>query len=49
MTALFVSAAERDMVVQEYGAIEGGIQTLARLAEHLAEVQRVASQPREVR
>jgi hypothetical protein len=27
---------ERDLVVKEYGAIEGGRQTLARLAEHLA-------------
>ena len=36
MGSLFSSAAERDRVVKEYGAIEGGNQTLARLAEHLA-------------
>jgi len=33
---LFKSAAERELVVREYGAIEGGKQTLERLAEHLA-------------
>jgi uncharacterized protein YndB with AHSA1/START domain len=36
MRSLFKSAAERDKVVKEYGAIEGGNQTLARLAEFLA-------------
>jgi uncharacterized protein YndB with AHSA1/START domain len=36
MRALFASAEERDRVVKEYGAIEGGEQTLDRLAEHLA-------------
>lgn len=36
MEALFESAAERDRVVEEVGAIEGAKQTLARLAEHLA-------------
>lgn len=35
MQSLFKSAAERDKVVKEYGAIEGGNQTLARLAEFL--------------
>jgi uncharacterized protein YndB with AHSA1/START domain len=35
MRGLFPSAAERDMVVKEYGAIEGGRQTLERLSEHL--------------
>ncbi|HEY6280285.1 MAG TPA: SRPBCC family protein [Burkholderiales bacterium] len=35
---LFRSAAERDQVVKEYGAIEGGKQTLDRLAEHLAKM-----------
>ncbi len=32
---VFPSAAARDLVVKEYGAIEGGKQTLQRLAEHL--------------
>ncbi len=33
---LFPSAADRERIVKEFGAIEGGKQTLARLAEHLA-------------
>jgi uncharacterized protein YndB with AHSA1/START domain len=33
---VFSSAAEREKVAVEYGAIEGGHQTLARLHEHLA-------------
>ena len=32
---LFPTAADRDTVVREYGAIEGGKQTLERLGEHL--------------
>lgn len=32
---LFPSAADRDFVVKEFNAIEGGKQTLERLAEHL--------------
>lgn len=36
MQAVFDSAAERDRVVEEFGAIEGGKQTLGRLAEYLA-------------
>ena len=32
---VFPSAADREKVVKEFGAIEGGKQTLARLAEHL--------------
>lgn len=32
---VFPSAAARDQVVKEYGALEGAHQTLARLAEHL--------------
>jgi uncharacterized protein YndB with AHSA1/START domain len=32
---VFPTAAARDVVVNEYGAIEGGKQTLERLAEHL--------------
>ena len=34
---VFPSPADRDFVVKEFGAIEGGHQTLARLAEYLAE------------
>ena len=33
---VFPSAAERDRVVETYGAVEGAHQTLQRLAEHLA-------------
>jgi uncharacterized protein YndB with AHSA1/START domain len=33
---VFDSAVDRDMVVEEYGAIEGGEQTLERLGVHLA-------------
>ena len=32
--SIFPSAKARDFVVREYGAIEGGKQTLARMAEH---------------
>jgi uncharacterized protein YndB with AHSA1/START domain len=39
----FASAADRDKVVREYGAIEGGKQTLARLAAHLPTMRPVAS------
>jgi len=35
MRSQFASKAERDRVVDEFGAIEGGKQTLARLAEYL--------------
>jgi uncharacterized protein YndB with AHSA1/START domain len=35
---VFPSAAQRDIVVKEYGAIEGGKQTLERLSEHLPEM-----------
>lgn len=35
MRMLFPSAAERDLVVKEYGAIEGGNQTLGRLEKYL--------------
>jgi uncharacterized protein YndB with AHSA1/START domain len=34
---VFPSAQERDRVAREFGAVEGGNQTLERLAEHLAE------------
>jgi uncharacterized protein YndB with AHSA1/START domain len=36
MRALFKSAAERDRVVKEFGAIDGAHQTLDRLAEYLS-------------
>ena len=36
MRSIFPTAAARDKVVKEYGAIEGGNQTLARLAAYLA-------------
>jgi uncharacterized protein YndB with AHSA1/START domain len=36
MRAVFPSAAERNRVAEEYGAIEGAEQTLGRLAAHLA-------------
>jgi hypothetical protein len=36
MRMVFDTAAARDLVVKEYGAIEGGKQTMARLGEHLA-------------
>jgi uncharacterized protein YndB with AHSA1/START domain len=36
---VFSSAAERDFTVKEFGAIEGGKQTLARLSEHLPTMQ----------
>lgn len=35
MTAVFPSATERDRVVKEVGAIEGGQQTLGRLAKYV--------------
>lgn len=36
MRMVFNSAQERDQVVKDFGAIEGGKQTLERLAEHLS-------------
>jgi uncharacterized protein YndB with AHSA1/START domain len=36
---LFPTAEDRDFVVKEYGAIEGGKQHLARLAEHVARAE----------
>lgn len=35
---IFSTAAERDKTVKDYGAIEGGNQTMARLAEYLAKM-----------
>ena len=40
MRSLFESAAARDWVVKEHHAIEGGNQTLDRLQEHLATMDR---------
>jgi uncharacterized protein YndB with AHSA1/START domain len=39
MQAVFDSAEERDRVVQEFGAVEGASQHLARLAGHLAAIK----------
>jgi uncharacterized protein YndB with AHSA1/START domain len=36
---VFPSAAERDRVVEEHGALQGAEQTLNRLAQHLASSQ----------
>ena len=38
MRMVFPSKSARDFVVREYGAIEGGKQTLARLGEHLQDM-----------
>jgi uncharacterized protein YndB with AHSA1/START domain len=42
MRMLFASAAAREYVVKKYNAVEGGNQTLDRLADHLAKQQRSA-------
>jgi len=34
--AVFPSAAERDRVIKEYGAVKGAVQTLSRLADYVA-------------
>ena len=39
MRSVFETPEERDRVVKEYGAIEGGIQTLNRLQEYLTKMQ----------
>ncbi len=39
MRAVFATAAERDKVVNEHGAIEGGNQMLTRLAEYLVKLR----------
>jgi uncharacterized protein YndB with AHSA1/START domain len=39
MQLVFPSAEERDRIVKEYGAIEGGNQTFARLAEYLTTIK----------
>ena len=38
MRALFPSLAERDRVVKEYGAVEGGKQTVGQLADYVAKM-----------
>jgi hypothetical protein len=38
-TSSQTTSADRDRVVREYGAIEGGNQTMDRLAEHLARME----------
>jgi uncharacterized protein YndB with AHSA1/START domain len=38
---VFPSPEDRDFVVKEFGAIEGGKQTLERLAEHLPQMEAV--------
>ena len=43
MRSIFPSSEKRDFVVHRYGAIEGGRQTLARLAEHIAQRATVES------
>jgi uncharacterized protein YndB with AHSA1/START domain len=42
---VFPTPAERDRVVKEYGAIEGGRQTLERLAQHLTKMAQSSAQP----
>jgi uncharacterized protein YndB with AHSA1/START domain len=39
MKSVFHSKEERDYVVKEHGAIEGGKQTLGRLAEYVSKIQ----------
>jgi len=38
MSAVFPSAAERERVIKQYGADKGLVQTLSRLADHLAKL-----------
>lgn len=42
---VFTSASARDFVIREFGAIEGGKQTLERLGEHLASRRGQSLQP----
>ena len=39
---VFVSIAERDRIAREYGAVEGGQQTVGRLAAYVAELGRTS-------
>lgn len=43
MRLLFATREERDLVIGSFGAVEGGKQTLARLAEHLAAMAQMPS------
>jgi uncharacterized protein YndB with AHSA1/START domain len=43
---VFPSAADRDFVVKEYGAIQGGQETLERLAEYLPKMGGLADEPK---
>lgn len=43
---VFSSSAARDFVIKEFGAIEGGRQTLERLAEHLPTMPQFQTAPR---
>jgi len=47
MRMLFPSGTEHDRVIREYGAIEGGNQTLERLAEHLSKMSSGAEPAKE--
>ena len=40
LRGVFPSPAERDFVVKEFGAIEGGKQTLERLSEYLSKLKK---------
>ncbi len=42
MRAVFPSARAREFVIREYNAVEGGKQTMARLAEHVAAMAALA-------
>jgi uncharacterized protein YndB with AHSA1/START domain len=39
MRSTFATVEERDRLIAEYGAVEGGKQTLARLADYIQQVQ----------
>jgi uncharacterized protein YndB with AHSA1/START domain len=45
MRGLFPTVKERDFVVKEFGVIEGGKQTLERLAEYLVKLESTPSEP----
>ena len=45
MQSVFPTTAERERVVREYGAIEGGKQTLERLAHHLTKMLKDVETP----
>ncbi len=43
MRSVFASAAARDFIIRQYGAIEGGKQTLGRLAEYVGAIDQTES------